>query len=46
MFTEIITLEEYKQIIQKEAAVLAYFSTEECNVCKVLKTQNWGTFES
>ncbi|WP_321997808.1 thioredoxin family protein [Draconibacterium orientale] len=37
MFKEIKSLDEF--LVQKEenAAVLAYFSTEACSVCKVLK---------
>lgn len=37
MFTEIQSLEEFQKIKEKEAALLVYFSTESCNVCKVLK---------
>jgi thioredoxin-like negative regulator of GroEL len=37
MFTEIKSLNEFNQIKQEEPAVLAYFSTDACNVCKVLK---------
>ena len=29
--------EQFKNILQKEDAVLVYFSHEQCNVCKVLK---------
>ncbi len=29
--------EQYKEIIEKNDAVLFYFSHEKCNVCKVLK---------
>ncbi|RIJ49160.1 thioredoxin [Maribellus luteus] len=36
MFTEVKSLEEFNQL-KKEAALLAYFSTEACSVCKVLK---------
>ncbi len=36
MYTEITSFEEFEQM-KKEAALLAYFSTEACNVCKVLK---------
>ncbi len=31
------SLQEFEILIQKEAAVLAYFSHDQCNVCKVLK---------
>lgn len=31
------SIQEFAAIVQKEAAVLAYFSHEKCNVCKVLK---------
>ncbi len=37
MYTEITSIEEYQHLLQTEAAVLVYFSTDECNVCKVLK---------
>lgn len=37
MFTEIQSFEEFLQLKEAEAALLAYFSTEACNVCKVLK---------
>lgn len=37
MFSEVNTLEEYASLIENEPAVLCYFSTESCNVCKVLK---------
>ncbi|MCE4563387.1 thioredoxin family protein [Maribellus sp. CM-23] len=36
MFTEVKSLEEFNQL-KEEAALLAYFSTEACSVCKVLK---------
>jgi len=34
---ELKSLEEFNAIIAKQAAVLAYFSHQKCNVCKVLK---------
>ncbi|WP_372947938.1 thioredoxin family protein [Mariniphaga sp.] len=37
MFTEIHSLEEFNTLKQEESALLGYFSTEACNVCKVLK---------
>ncbi|HKL32175.1 MAG TPA: thioredoxin family protein [Tangfeifania sp.] len=37
MFIEIKSLDEFNQLKQKELALLAYFSTDACNVCKVLK---------
>lgn len=37
MFTEIQSLEEFSRMKQEEPALLAYFSTDACNVCKVLK---------
>jgi thioredoxin 1 len=37
MFTEIQTFEEFLKLKKVETALLAYFSTENCNVCKVLK---------
>lgn len=32
-----ISINEFNKIVTEEAAVAAYFSTEHCNVCKVLK---------
>lgn len=37
MFTEIQSLDEFNRLKQEEPALLGYFSTETCNVCKVLK---------
>ena len=37
MFTEIQSFEEFLELKEEEPALLAYFSTEACNVCKVLK---------
>ena len=37
MFTEIKSFEEFLELKEKEPALLGYFSTEACNVCKVLK---------
>ncbi len=37
MFIEIKSLDEFNRMKQEEAALLAYFSTDTCNVCKVLK---------
>jgi thioredoxin-like negative regulator of GroEL len=37
MITQISDLAEFTGFIEQEPAVLAYFSTVECNVCKVLK---------
>lgn len=37
MFREVKSLDEFNLLIRNETAVLAYFSTEVCNVCKVLK---------
>jgi len=36
MFTEVKSFDEFNQL-KEEAALLAYFSTDACNVCKVLK---------
>jgi len=30
-------LNDYKELVEQSPAVLSYFSTENCNVCKVLK---------
>ncbi len=37
MFTAIKSFEEFLQLKEDETALLGYFSTEACNVCKVLK---------
>jgi thioredoxin-like negative regulator of GroEL len=37
MFLEVKSFEEFLQLKEKHTAVLAYFSTDTCNVCKVLK---------
>ena len=37
MFVEIQSFEEFLKLKEEEPALLAYFSTEACNVCKVLK---------
>ena len=37
MFIPITTLQEYNQLVEQESALLFYFSTDECQVCKVLK---------
>lgn len=37
MFAETKSLQEFEQTVAEKPAVLAYFSTTECNVCKVLK---------
>jgi len=37
MFTEIQSFREFIQLKKSEPALLGYFSTEACNVCKVLK---------
>ncbi|MCF6356620.1 MAG: thioredoxin family protein [Draconibacterium sp.] len=37
MFEEIKSFEEFLKLKDNEPALLAYFSTEVCNVCKVLK---------
>lgn len=31
------SLEEFRKLLEENEAVLAYFSTENCSVCKVLK---------
>ena len=37
MFTEVQSFDEFLQLKEKEPALLAYFSTNACSVCKVLK---------
>jgi len=36
-YSTINDLDTYNDILEKEDAVLVYFSHEQCNVCKVLK---------
>ncbi len=37
MFYELNDLDQLNKLVAKTPALLAYFSTTECNVCKVLK---------
>ncbi|MDD2382038.1 MAG: thioredoxin family protein [Mariniphaga sp.] len=37
MFRQIESLDEFNRLVQETPALLAYFSTDACNVCKVLK---------
>jgi thioredoxin-like negative regulator of GroEL len=37
MFEQVESFDAFAQLQEKEPALLAYFSTETCNVCKVLK---------
>lgn len=37
MFFEIRSFEKFIELKEKEPMLLAYFSTEDCNVCKVLR---------
>ena len=37
MFSSIKTIDEYNKLVENELALLVYFSTNECSVCKVLK---------
>ncbi len=37
LYPTISDISEYRNILDKEDAVLVYFSHEQCNVCKVLK---------
>lgn len=39
MYKEVKSLEEFNEILKDNPAVIAYFSNETCNVCKVLKPQ-------
>ncbi len=34
-----MNLEEFQQILERHPIVVGYFSTESCNVCKVLRPQ-------
>lgn len=46
MFETINSFEEFLTLKEKEPALLAYFSTETCNVCKVLKPKVGELIES
>ncbi|MBI1938647.1 MAG: thioredoxin family protein [Ignavibacteriales bacterium] len=37
MQTDIISIEDFSSFIQSNKAAVVYFSTPDCNVCKVLK---------
>ncbi len=37
MFTDVSSYDEFLKLKENETALLAYFSTGACNVCKVLK---------
>lgn len=37
MYSIVTTLDDFSALLRDHSAVLAYFSTVECNVCKVLK---------
>ncbi len=37
MFTEVLSFDEFLKFKESEPALFGYFSTETCNVCKVLK---------
>lgn len=37
MFTEVGSFEEFNKLVLEEPALLGYFSTDRCGVCKVLK---------
>lgn len=45
MFTTINNIAEFEKFVRSHEAVLAYFSTTECNVCKVLKPKVGVLFE-
>lgn len=42
MFTEIKSQQVFESLKTSEDALLAYFSTDDCNVCKVLKPKVEG----
>ncbi len=46
MFETIQSYEEFLKLQEKEPALLAYFSTEACHVCKVLKPKVGELIES
>lgn len=45
MIQNIQDIKEFEDLIQQQDAVLAYFSTNECSVCKVLKPKVVSTIE-
>jgi thioredoxin-like negative regulator of GroEL len=45
MITTIRSIEEFEKFVAGNRAMLAYFSTNECNVCKVLKPKVEVLFE-
>ncbi len=45
MKTDILSIDEVKQIIREEIGVLFYFSTPTCNVCHALKPKISEAFE-
>ncbi|MBN1822587.1 MAG: thioredoxin family protein [Prolixibacteraceae bacterium] len=46
MFTVFQNIDEFNAFVKENEAVLAYFSTTECNVCKVLKPKVGYLFSS
>jgi thioredoxin 1 len=46
MFHTFQNIDGFKNFVEKNEAVLAYFSTTDCNVCKVLKPKVEALFES
>jgi len=46
MYKEVKSLEEFNQILEDNEAVIAYFSNDTCNVCKVLKPQIYDMVQS
>lgn len=46
MYIEVNSFEEFLQLKEKETALLCYFSTEVCNVCKILKPKVGELIES
>lgn len=46
MFEQIESMDAFVQLKDKEPALLIYFSTETCNVCKVLKPKVAGLIQA
>lgn len=45
LYSSIENIEQLNTVIEKEDAVLVYFSHEKCNVCKVLKPKIAGLLQ-
>ncbi len=45
-FPEISDLEQFIEVVKKDAAILFYFSNDDCNVCKVLKPKVYDLLQT